>query len=350
MGASDAPIVEKAGAPARRRGRTRVGDAVFKGMTRIVAFGLVMLLVLMIGVLAADGVRPFREFGWRFLIGRNWNPVAGRQSFGALPFIYGTVVTSTIAIVLAVPVAVGLALLLNEVARGWLANIVAVLVDLLAAIPSVVFGLWGVFVLQPAMDRTIEPFLANTVGKVPLVGPLFRANVSGGFQGGDVFTAGVILAVMIVPIVTAVGREVVSTVPRDLREAALALGSTRFEMVRMAVLPYSRSGIVGASMLGLGRALGETIAVAMVVGNSLGIHVSLFNGGYTIPAVIANEFREASSEGLHKASLLALALILIAIALMFAALSRLLVRRSAALVSGGPAPPATELARLEGAA
>jgi phosphate transport system permease protein len=337
--------------PAGGRRHLRLGDTLFRGSTGLIAFGLVALLMILVAVLVVDGYRPFEEFGLHFLIGRNWNPVRGRESFGALPFIFGTVVTSALAIVLAVPIAVGLALLLNEVARGWFSNVLAVLVDLLAAIPSVVYGLWGVFILLPFLDRVVEPFLTHTIGKVPVIGALFAPNVSGGTQGGDIFTAGVILAIMILPIITAVAREVVMTVPRDLREAALALGSTRYEMIRMAVLPYSRSGIVGASMLGLGRALGETIAVAMVIGNSLGIHVSLFNGGYTIPAVIANEFREASSAGLHKASLLALALILIVIALVFAALSRLLVRRSAALVSGLPLPPsAEEISLLEGGA
>ncbi len=333
---------ERTPVPAQARRHRRVGDTIFRGTTRLIALGLIALLVLLIVVLAIDGYAPFQHFGLRFLIGRDWNPVRGRESFGALPFIFGTVVTSAMAIIVAVPVAVGQALLLDEVARGWFSNVLAVLVDLLAAIPSVVYGLWGVFILQPFLDRTVEPFLADTIGKVPIVGTIFAPNVNGGFQGGDLFTAGVILAIMILPIITAVAREVVMTVPRDLREAALALGSTRYEMIRMAVLPYSRSGIVGATMLGLGRALGETIAVAMVIGNGLGIHPSLFNSGSTIPSVIANEFREASSAGLHKASLLSLALILIVIALVFAALSRLLVRRSAALVAGEPAEPALE--------
>jgi phosphate transport system permease protein len=320
------------------RPHRRIGDSLFSGATGLIALGLVALLLALVAVLASQGYRPFQAFGLGFLIGRNWNPVSGRESFGALPFIYGTVVTSAIAIVLAVPVAVGLAILLNEIAPGWFSNVLAVLVDLLAAIPSVVYGLWALFVLLPVMDRTIEPFLSQTIGRIPLIGEPFTANASGGFSGGDLFTAGVILAVMILPIITAVAREVVATVPRDLREASLALGATRYEMVRTAVLPYARGGIVGATMLGLGRALGETIAVAMVVGNGLGIHLSLFNSGYTIPAVIANEFREASSAGLHKASLLALALILIVIALLFASGSRLLVRRSAALVLRERAP------------
>ena len=342
MSSIDERTVPATEVPAPRRRHLRLGDALFRGTTRLIAIGLIALLVLLVVVLAIDGYRPIQEFGLRFFIGRNWNPVQGRESFGALPFIFGTVVTSGIAILLAVPVSVGLALLLNEVSRGWFPSVLAVLVDLLAAIPSVVYGLWGVFILQPFLNRTVEPFLARTIGRVPLVGALFAPNVNGGFQGGDIFTAGLILAIMILPIITAVAREVVLTVPRDLREAALALGSTRYEMIRMAVLPYARSGIVGATMLGLGRALGETIAVAMVVGNGLGIHTSLFNSGSTIPSVIANEFREASSAGLHKPALLALALILIVIALVFAALSRFLVRRSAALVSGEPPPEALE--------
>jgi phosphate transport system permease protein len=333
------PAGEAAPAPTHRR--SRLGDRLFRGGTGVVSVGLIAMLVVIVAVFLPDGARVFRAYGLQFLTSRDWNPVSGRESFGALPFIYGTVVTSAIALALSVPIAVGLAILLNEVAHGWLSSVLAVLVDLLAAIPSVVYGLWGLFVLLPFFDRTIEPFLAASIGKVPVVGALFGADANGGFGGGDLFTAGVLLAVMILPITTAVSREVIATVPRDLREAALALGATRYEMVRTAVLPYSRSGIVGASMLGLGRALGETIAVAMVVGNGLGIHVSLFNAGYTIPAVIANEFREASSAGLHKPALLTLALILIVIALLFAALSRRLVQRSAALVSGGPLPGPT---------
>jgi phosphate transport system permease protein len=298
-----------------------------------VGVGLLALLALLLWVLASGGWRAFTEFGIHFLTGRNWNPVLGREQFGALPFVFGTLVTSAIAIVLAVPVAVGLALLLNEVRTGWLRNPLAVFVDLLAAIPSVVYGLWGLFVMKPVFDHKVEPFLAATIGKVPVVGALFRGNPA----GGDLFTAGVILAIMILPIVTAVTREVVATVPKDLKEGALALGATRWEMVRMAVLPYSRGGIVGATMLGLGRALGETIAVSLLVGNGLGIGASLFRPGYTIPAVIASEFREATSVGVHRSALLALAVVLVGIALVLAALSRLLVRRTSRLVEGGNA-------------
>ena len=317
-----------------RGGRSRFGDRAFRGASLLAAAGLLALLALMLWVLASGGARAFGKFGFGSLTGRNWNPVEGREQFGALPFVFGTLVTSAVALVLAVPVAVGLALLLNEVESGWLRDPLAVFVDLLAAIPSVVYGLWGLYVMKPVFDHRVEPFLTATVGKIPVVGALVHGNPN----GGDLFTAGVILAIMILPIVTAVTREVVAVVPRDLREAAKALGATRYETIRYAVLPYARSGIVGASMLGLGRALGETIAVSLVVGNGLGIGASLFRPGFTIPAVIASEFREATNVGVHRSALLALAVVLVAIALVMAAFSRLLVRRSAGLVSGGPPP------------
>ncbi len=297
-------------------------------MTLAVGLGLIAMLGLLLWVLGDGGWRAIRQFGLHFLIGRDWNPVAGRERYGALPFVFGTAVTSTIAMTLAVPVGVSVALLLNELTPRWLGNALAVLVDLLAAIPSVVYGLWGLYVLVPVFDRDVEPALEATVGRVPVLGALFR----GAGSGGDLLTAGVVLAIMILPIVTAVSREVVAIVPRDLREASLALGATRYESVRMAVLPYARPGIVGAGMLGLGRALGETIAVALVVGNQPRVGASLLQGGYTIPAVIANEFREATSVGLHRSALLFLALVLVAVALAMATVSRLLVRRTARLL------------------
>jgi phosphate transport system permease protein len=329
--AGSPPQPEPVGAPPRSWRRSHVGDRTFKGLSVGFAVGLIGLLLLLVADLAIGGSRAFEAFGLKFLTGRNWNPVFGREEFGALPFIFGTVVTSTIALVLATPVAVGLALLLNEMPIGWIRNPLAVFVDLLAAIPSIVYGLWGLFVMKPVFDHTVEPFLTRTVGKIPVVGALFQGNPN----GGDLFTAGVILAIMILPIITAVSREVVATVPKELREGALALGATRFEMIRTAVLPYSRGGIVGATVLGLGRALGETIAVSLLVGNGLGIGVSLFKPGYTIPAVIASEFREATNVGVHRSALIALALVLVVISLIMAAMSRLLVRRTAKLVLGG---------------
>jgi phosphate transport system permease protein len=361
MALASVPNSKTKGSPPDGR-RSRFGDRLFRGSSAILAFGLIALLVLILWVLASGGARAFARFGIHFLIGRNWNPVFGREQFGALPFIFGTLVTSAIAIVLAVPVSIGVALLLNEVRQGWLRNPLAVLVDLLAAIPSVVYGLWGLFIMQPVFDHRVEPFLTSTIGRLPLIGALFRGPrycadlnaVTGvchkfGYNtnGGDLFTAGVILAIMILPIVTAVSREVLAVVPKDLREGAQALGATRYETIRMSVLPYARSGLVGATMLGLGRALGETIAVSMVVGNGLGIGTSLFKAGYTIPAVIANEFNEATNVGVHRSALLALAVVLVAIALLLAALSRLLVRRTERLVRGGTVMSAAEAPALE---
>jgi phosphate transport system permease protein len=316
--------------------RSRLGDRVFRGTSSAFALALVGLLVLMVGVLLSGGWRAFQEFGfWGFVTGTKWNPVSGREQFGALPFLYGTVVTSLIAIILAVPVSVALALLLNEM-TGWFRNPLAVLVDLLAAVPSIVFGLWGLYVMAPVFAAHVEPFLASTIGQIPVIGALFQG---GGpdkdlFTARDLFTAGVILAVMILPIVTAVTREVIAVVPRDQREAAQALGATRYETIKTAVLPYARSGIVGAVMLGLGRALGETIAVALLVGGDPTIHSSLFLPGYTIPAIIANNFREASAVGLEKSALLALAVVLVGLALILAALSRIVVGRTARRMGG----------------
>jgi phosphate transport system permease protein len=295
--------------------------------TVTVGLGLVGLLGLMLVVLAFGAWPIFKTFGITFLTGRQWDPVTNQ--FGALPFIYGTIVTSTIAIALALPISVGLALLLNEVKTGWVRNPLTVLVDLLAAIPSVVYGLWGLYVMAPFLNTYLEPFLGATLGKLPVIGALFQPTPS----LGNMLNAGIILAIMIIPIITAVTREVVAVVPHDLREAALALGATRYESIRVAVLPYARTGIVGATMLGLGRALGETIAVAMLIGNGLGISTSLFAPGYTIPAVIANEFTEASSVGLQYSALLGLAVILVVIALILAGLSRLLVNRTGAKIS-----------------
>jgi phosphate transport system permease protein len=302
-------------------------DGSFRGATVVAALGLVGLLAALLIVLLKGAWPTFERFGPGFFVGTTWNPVSGREEFGALPFIFGTLVTSFVAIVLAVPVAVGLAIVLNQV-RGRIANPLAVFVDILAAIPSVVYGLWALFVLKPVFDSTVEPFLASTIGEVPVIGVPF----AGKTQGPDLLTAGVILAIMILPIVTALTREVIAVVPRDLREAALAMGATRYESVRLAVLPSARSGIVGATTLGLGRALGETIAVSMVVGNTPRIGWSLFNPGATIPSKIASSFREASSVGLHRSALLALAVTLVIVAFLLAAASKRLVRRTQALV------------------
>jgi phosphate transport system permease protein len=250
-----------------------------------------------------------------FVTGSHWDVVRG--DFGALPFVYGTLVTSAIALALALPVSIGLALFLTEMSPPRVRSIISFPISLLAGIPSVVYGLWGLFVLL--LRHSVEPFLARTLGFLPL----FR----GPPIGMGYLAAGIILAIMILPTITSIAIEVLRTVPLSLREAALALGATRWEAIRMSVLPYARAGILGATILGLGRALGETMAVTMVIGNSTAISASLFAPGYTLPSVIANEFAEASGAE-HTAALAALGLLLFAVTLMLNIFARMLVRLS----------------------
>jgi phosphate transport system permease protein len=258
----------------------------------------------------------------RFIAGRAWNPIT--DEFGALPFIYGTVVTSLVATVVAVPVSVAVAVFLVEMAPARVRPVVSFLIETLAAIPSVVYGLWGLFVLVPWLRATVQPGLGKALGFLPLF--------SGPPIGFGYLAAGLILAVMILPTICSVSIEVLKTVPASLREAAYGLGATRWEAIRMAVLPYARKGIMGGALLGLGRALGETMAVTMVIGNSPEIHASLFAPGYTLPAVIANEFAEATS-GVHLAALAALGLVLFGLTILLNALARALVHG----VAAGPA-------------
>ena len=279
--------------------------------------GALLLLAGLIVVELGHVARPaLKDLGLgRFLLSRDWDPVTG--SFGALAFVYGTVVTSVIALAIALPISVGLALFLSEMGPKALRPVVSFAIETLAAIPSVVYGLWGLFVLVPLLRDAVEPILGRTLGFLPLfAGP----PIGLGYLAG-----GLILSVMILPTIASVTIEVLKTVPPALREGALALGATRWEAIRMAVLPYGRAGIVGAALLGLGRALGETMAVTMVIGNSPEIRASLFAPGYTLPAVIANEFAEATS-ALHIGALAGLALVLFGITLLLNALARLLVR------------------------
>jgi phosphate transport system permease protein len=251
---------------------------------------------------------------WHFIKSSDWDAV--RDAYGALPFIYGTIVTSLIAIVIALPASLGLALFLTEMAPSKMKTVVAFPISILAGIPSVVFGLWGLFVLAPILRHDVEPFLARWFGFLPL------------FKGPQIglgyLAAGVILSIMILPTITTISVEVLQTVPGSLREAALALGATRWEMIRLSVLPYARAGVLGATILGLGRALGETMAVTMLIGNSPTVSASLFAPGYSLPAVIANEFAEAS--GLQTSALAALGLILFGVTLVLNAGARFLVR------------------------
>jgi phosphate transport system permease protein len=284
---------------------------------------LVLAIVVGLGVdLAWESRLSIARFGFRFLVSQTWDPI--HQQFGALPFIFGTVVTSVMAIVLAFFVGVGAALFLTELAPDRLRGPLSALVELLAAIPSVVYGLWGIFVLAPVIRIWIEPFLQNVFGFIPIFsGP----KIGIGFLAG-----GIILAIMILPTVTAISRDVIRTVPREQREGAMALGATRWEVISKVILPYARSGVLGAVILGLGRALGETIAVTMVIGGRPQITHQLFGLGYTIASVIANEFTEATYQ-LYLSALFELGLILLAITMLLNVAARLLVWR---ITQGGP--------------
>ena len=299
-----------------------VGDRLWSSVLGLLG-GIVLLVVGLVVLELVKVSRPALAAGAvRFLLQQDWDPVSG--SFGALSFIYGTLVTSAVAIAVAVPVSVGLALFLSEMGPPMLKPVVSFAIETLAAIPSVVYGLWGLFVLVPWLRETVEPALQRFFGWLPL------------FQGPPIglgyLAGGLILAVMILPTISSVTNEVLKTVPGSLREGAFALGATRWEAIRMAVLPYARPGILGAALLGLGRALGETMAVTMVIGNSPEIHASLFAAGYSLPAVIANEFAEATG-AVHVGALAGLALVLFGISLLLNALARVLVQ----LVARGPA-------------
>ena len=293
-------------------------DRAWAWVLTLLGLGVFLVAVVIVLELTRIGAPAIAHAGVEGFVTKSvWDPT--RDLFGAAPYIYGTLVTSAVALVLALPVSVGLALFLTEMAPPAMRSIVSFPIALLAGIPSVVYGLWGLFVLVPLLRNPIEPFLAHSFGFLPI----FR----GPTIGLGYLAAGVILAIMILPTITSISIEVLRTVPGALREAALALGATRWEAIRIAVLPYSRAGIVGATMLGLGRALGETMAVTMVIGNSPTIRASLFAAGYSLPAVIANEFAEASGD-LHTGALAALALILFAVTVLLNVVARLLVRMS----------------------
>lgn len=297
-----------------RSGRSQ-GDRVW-AVTLVVVGGLVLVMAGLVLLSLTELALPLSKTvtPLRFLVGSDWDPTT--DSFGALPFVYGTLVTSLLAMLIAVPVSVGVAVFLVEMAPARLQPIVSFLIETLAAIPSVVYGLWGLFVLVPWLRGTVEPFLGKTLGFLPIF--------AGPPLGLGYLAAGLILAVMILPTISSVSIEVLKTVPATLREGALGLGATRWEAIRMAVLPYARRGIVGGALLGLGRALGETMAVTMVIGNSPEIRASLFAPGYTLPAVIANEFAEATGET-HVAALAGLGLVLFGLTVVLNALARLLV-------------------------
>lgn len=298
-------------------GRNR-GDTVYRAIVTGFALTLPILMLALVAELATSAWPAITRFKWAFLWTSTWDPVA--EVYGAAPMIFGTLVSSFLALLLAVPLALGVAIFLTEFAPKWMRQPVAFLVELLAAIPSVVYGLWGIFVLIPFLRGHVAPPLKAVLGWLPFF--------QGAFYGNSMLAGGIILAIMIVPYIAAVSREVLLAVPATQREAALGLGATRWEAVWSAVLPYGRAGIIGACMLGLGRALGETMAVTMVIGNRHDIGLSVLQPGYTMAAAIANEFAEATTD-LYLSALFEVGLILFVVTVIVNGLARLLVWRVA---------------------
>ncbi len=298
--------------------RLEHGDVIFRALT-VLASLLILLTVLAIGYeLWQNSALPRAQFGFAFLTGTNWNPVT--KVFGALPFLYGTIQTSLLALLIAVPIGIGIALFLAELAPRQVTQPLGFIVELLAAVPSVVYGLWGLLVFIPVFVKPAGDVLNAGLGFIPLFsGPVF---------GPSRLAASLILAIMILPTISAVSRDIFLAIPRAQREASLALGSTRWEMISEVLIPYGISGLLGAVILGLGRALGETIAVTMVIGNNLDLTASLLHPGYTMASIIANEFTEATYE-LYLQSLIEIALVLFVLTLLLNFIARFLVWRVA---------------------
>jgi phosphate transport system permease protein len=312
--------VEGAVARAKVLDRLRLGDAAFRQVTRAAAVGVLLLLSGVIISLVAGSLPAFRTFGFGFLVSERWNPVT--DNFGALPAIYGTVLTSAIAMLIAVPVGLMIAFFLTELCPPWLRRPIGIAIELLAGVPSIIYGIWGLFIFAPVLQETLQPFLIKTLGNVPLIAPLF----AGPPYGIGMLTAGLILAIMVLPFVTSISRDVFEAVPPVLKEAAYGVGCTTWEVVRYVVLPYARVGVIGGVMLGLGRALGETMAVTFVIGNAHRISASILAPGTTISATIANEFTEAVGD-LYTSSLIALGLILFVITFIVLAAARYMLMR-----------------------
>src|SRR5450759_4366982 len=293
---------------------SRIPDSVFAVIILLSAISVFAIVVLVAWELIDKSRLSLHQFGIGFFYGHDWDPVAG--SFGAMPFIYGTLVSSFLALLMAVPLSIGVAVYVTEMCPQRLRAIISFLVELLAAIPSVIYGLWGIFVLAPLLREYVEPFLARTLGWTGLfTGPMY---------GLGMLAAGIIMAIMVVPVIASITREVMTAVPQNQREAVLALGATRWEMIRIGVLRNARIGIVGGVILGLGRALGETMAVTMVIGNRPEIAKSLFAPGYTMASVLANEFTEATGD-LYLSALIEIGLALFFVTIVVNALARLMV-------------------------
>ncbi len=290
------------------------GDRIFKFAMLLCGLSVLATLVLIVYELVLRSGPSWHAFGFKFFAGRDWDPVG--EQFGALPFIYGTLVSSLLALIIAVPLSIGVAVFTTEMCPKALRAPLSFFVELLAAIPSVVYGLWAIFVLVPILSNYVQPFLSKTLG--------WTGFFSGPPYGISMLAAGIILAIMIVPIISSITREVLMVVPQHQREAALALGATRWEMIRMGVLRNARAGIMGGIILGLGRALGETMAVTMVIGNRPEIAKSLFAPGYTMASVLANEFSEATGD-INLSALIEIGLALFLVTIVVNALARLLV-------------------------
>jgi phosphate transport system permease protein len=275
--------------------RSGASDARFRWLTFAAAAAIVLVFVGIMGALTEGAWLSIRTFGWDFLVTQKWNPVT--EQFGALASIYGTLISSILAMLLAVPVGIGIAIFLTEICPRSLRRPIGIAIELLAGIPSIVYGIWGLFVFAPFFQEHIQPWLVDTMADIPILGTLFE----GPPYGIGIFTASLIVSIMILPFISAVTRDVFDTVPATLKESAYAMGCTTWEVIGRVVLPFSRAGVVGGAMLALGRALGETMAVTFVIGNSHKIHASLFAPGTTISATIANEFTEAVGDIYHSA-------------------------------------------------
>jgi phosphate transport system permease protein len=300
--------------------RLRLGDKVFRLLTKTAAIGVLIILGGVMFSLIDGSLPALRTFGLDFLVEQRWNPVT--EKFGALAPIYGTLVTSFIAMLIAVPIGLLIAVFLTELCPMWLRRPIGIAIELLAGIPSIIYGIWGLFVFAPFLQETLQPFLIATLGNIPGLSVLF----AGPPYGIGVLTAGLILAIMVLPFITSISRDVFDAVPPVLKEAAYGVGCTTWEVVRNVVLPYTRVGVIGGVMLGLGRALGETMAVTFVIGNAHKISASLLAPGTTISATIANEFTEAVGD-LYTSSLIALGLILFVITFIVLAAARYLLLR-----------------------
>jgi len=298
------------------------GDRLFKALVIGASIYALFMVVLVFYALSEGSLPIFFKEGINFIIGTDWNSVEGRESFGALPYIVGTLISSSIAMVIAVPISIGIAIFVNEMVPGKIGTVLSFVVELLAAVPSIIYGLWALFVFRFWIVDYIEMPLHNTFGDNLYV---FARTPF----GLDVFTAGIVLAIMIIPIISAVSREVIKAVPHSQKEAAYALGATRWEMVKTAILPYGKSGLLGASFLGLGRAIGETILVTMIIGNAVGlsaIPTTLFSPGQTLSSIIANEFNEASGS-FQLSALIGLGLVLFIMTLFINVISIFIVSK-----------------------